>query len=140
MGTAITQYVTTVERLSKMDSREIALNLTKPLSDFQAEVVRGETNTPVSLVLMGGEVVSWAATHRWREMQTIEGFTRPSLRLRGFAVAALSGLVEGGHMVVEDTTAVFSDVCEKIAKSLGFRKVKLFERVGGDWSEVVPNQ
>ena len=140
MGTAITHHVTTVERLSKMDAREIALKLTKPLSDFQAEVVRRETNTPVSLVLMGGEVVAWAATHRWREMQTIEGFTHPSLRLRGFAVSALTGLIEGGHLVVSETTAVFSDVCEKIARSLGFQKVKLFERVAeGDWIEV-PNQ
>jgi hypothetical protein len=78
-------------------------------------------------------VMAWTATHFWRGMQTLEGFTDPYYRRRGLARAAASLLIADGSLDPRETVAVFSPQCVSIATALGCRDVRLFERRGSDW-------
>lgn len=129
--------VLTVERLSDSDARVIVNSMTKPGSEFQEEVKSREgRTTPIAILRDGSEtIVSWAATHEWKGMQTIEGFTKDHYRRRGLARAAASLLAAAGHLDTNKTTAVFAPPCVEIARSVGCRSVRLFERRGGEWVE-----
>ena len=74
----------TVGAISDRDAEIIASRLTRPGSEFQREVLGRATKTPIAIVRAGSEsVVAWAATHQWRGMQTIEGFTAETARRKG---------------------------------------------------------
>jgi hypothetical protein len=125
---------TTVGRLSLLDAECIITRLTKPNSEFQVEVKEKTSTTPVAIVRTDQErVAAWTATHYWRGMQTLEGFTDPSHRRRGLARAAASLLIADGHIDPRETLAVFSPQCVSIATALGCRDVRLFERQGKEW-------
>lgn len=127
----------TVGRLSDSDAGVIVNSMTKPGSEFQEEVKRREgSETPIAILRDGPDpIVSWAATHEWRGMQTLEGFTKEHYRRRGLARAAASLLAAAGHIETQKTTAVFAPHCVEIARSVGCRSVRLFERRGNDWVE-----
>lgn len=127
-------FTTTVASLSLSDAECIIMRLTKPQSEFQVEVTEKTSGTPVAIVKTDQErVLAWAATHFWRGMQTLEGFTDPYYRRRGLARAAASLLVAEGSIDPRDTVAVFSPQCVSIAVALGCRDVRLFERQGKEW-------
>lgn len=128
--------VLTVATLSDQDAKVIASSMTRPGSDFQQEVLAKGTATPVAIVRDGGtRVASWAATHIWRGKQTLEGFTAEPLRRRGLARVAASLLVADGHINTTEPVCVFAPYCVEIARSVGCRDVRLFERRGEEWIE-----
>ena len=129
---------TTVRRLHELDAREIILNLTKHGSEFQQEVRRRrDYDTPIALVRNGPwRIASWAASHQWRSMQTLEGFTLDHFRRRGLARLAAASLVSAGVIVPVLPVAVFAPYCVDIAKSVGCRDVRLYGRHGDDWIEI----
>ena len=127
-------FTTTVGQLSLIDAERIITRLTRPDSEFQVEVTEKTSDTPVSIVRTDQErVAAWTATHYWRGMQTLEGFTDPSYRCRGLARVAASLLIADGSIDPIDTVAVFSPQCVSIATALGCRDVRLFERQGQEW-------
>jgi hypothetical protein len=127
-------FTTTVRQLSLIDAECIIMRLTKPKSEFQVEVTEKTSTTPLAIVRTDQErVAAWTATHYWRGMQTLEGFTDPPHRRRGLARAAASLLIADGHIDPRETLAVFSPQCVSIATALGCRDVRLFERQGKEW-------
>lgn len=105
-------------------------------SEMQVEFGDG-SSTPVAVVFYGGLPTAWAATHVWRGMQTLEGFTHWRYRRRGLQRFAASGLIAAGLLDVRQPVAVFSPDCVGLTRSLGFADVKLFRRTGSnDWIEV----
>jgi hypothetical protein len=127
-------FTTTVARLSLLDADFIVTRLTKPGSEFQAEVTARKSDTPVVIVrTRDARVAAWAASHQWRGMQTLEGFTDPGLRRRGIATVAACMLVAEGIIDTRMALAVFSPTCAPIATAAGCRDVRLFERRGDDW-------
>jgi hypothetical protein len=127
---------TTVRELSLLDAELIITRLTKPGSEFQAEVRDRSSSTPVAIVRSNQErVAAWTATHEWRGMQTLEGFTDPSSRRRGLARVAAALLIADGHIDPDKTLAVFSPVCVSLASGLSCRDVRLYERQGTEWVE-----
>jgi hypothetical protein len=127
-------FTTTVRQLSLIDADIIITRLTKPSSEFQVEVKEKTSETPLAIVRTDQErVAAWAATHYWRGMQTLEGFTDPPHRRRGLARVAASLLAADGSIDPRETLAVFSSQCVSIATALGCRDVRLFERQGKEW-------
>ena len=127
-------FTTTVGQLSLIDAECIITRLTRPKSEFQIEVTEKTSATPVAIVRTDHErVMAWTATHYWRGMQTLEGFTDPYYRRRGLARAAASLLVAEGSIDPIETVAVFSPQCVSIATALGCRDVRLYERQGQEW-------
>jgi hypothetical protein len=127
---------TTVATLGNLDADLIVSALTKSGSEFQKEVIARNTKTPIAIVRDGGcRIVAWAATHEWRGMQTIEGFTAESHRRRGIATLAAAMLVASGSIDTTRPVAIFSPHCIEIAMSVGCRDVRLFERHGDEWIE-----
>jgi hypothetical protein len=125
---------TTVCDLSPLDAVLIRTWLTKPGSEFQAEVTDATSDTPIAIVRSQEEwVAAWTATHNWRGMQTLEGFTHPSCRRRGFARVAAAMLIAEGHIDPSKTLAVFSPLCVTMAAALSCRDVRLYERRGTEW-------
>jgi hypothetical protein len=128
---------TTVGSLSDYDARVIAESLTKTGSEFQKEVTsRNGSHTPIAVVRDGSwRIVSWAATHTWRNQQTLEGFTIEPYRRRGIARVCASLLVADGSLNPRKPLAVFASQCVEIARSVGFREIRLYEFRDGDWFE-----
>lgn len=126
---------TSVERLNDLDRKAIVNGLTRPGSEFQSEL-GSRSKTPVAIVRLGTwRIASWAATHNWRGMQTLEGFTVEPERRKGLARVAAAMLVASGLIDPKRPVAVFSPNCVGIARSVGCRDVRLFERNGEDWIE-----
>jgi hypothetical protein len=121
------------------EAGEIVTCLTRSGSEFQKELMmrkESHNSTPVAIVADDdGRIVAWAATHDWRGMQTVEAYTRGSMRRRGLARLAAATLFAAGSLSAEKTTAVFSPHCVEIARSVGCREVRLFELRGDDWIE-----
>lgn len=111
------------------------VSLCRDDSEMQVEIADG-SNTPLAVIFYGGLPTAWAATHRWRDMQTLEGFTHCRYRRRGFQRFAASGLIAAGMLDTAKPVAVFSPDCVGLTRSLGFVDVKLFRRADGDWIEV----
>jgi hypothetical protein len=127
---------TTVGKLSQLDAQCITTRLTNPGSEFQREVTDRTSDTPIAIVRTQNELVAaWTATHNWRGMQTLEGFTDPSCRRRGIARVAAALLIADGHIDPHKTVAVFSPLCVSLASALGCRDVRLYERRGKEWVE-----
>lgn len=129
--------VLTVGRLSDTDATRIVASLTKPGSEFQDEVRnRSGSTTKIAIIRdFASPIVAWSATHLWRGMQTLEGFTGEPFRRRGLARLGAAMLVANGDIDTSRTVAVFAPFCVEIARSVGCRDVRLFERRGDDWVE-----
>lgn len=103
--------------------------------EFYGRTDCGGSKTPVAVVYDCDTPVAWAATHVWRDMQTLEGYTHWRYRRRGLQRFAASGLIAAGHLDIRQPVAVFSPDCVGLTRSLGFVDVKLFRRTGSDWIE-----
>lgn len=116
------------------DTQTCALTLCRQGSEMQQEFLDRVSSTPVAMVYAGVLPVAWAATHRWRGFQTVEGFTRMAFRRRGCQRFAAAGLVAARFVQPEFPVAVFAPECVALTRSLGFSDVKLFRRSdGGEW-------
>ena len=131
----IEAITTSVARLSNLDAQWIVRNMTNPGSEFQEEVLSRAGDTPVALIRIKDlRIACWVATHKWKNHQTIEGFTCEQVRRQGMARAAAALLVAGGFVRTDSPTAVFSPDCVKIAQSVGCKKVRLYEQSPeGQW-------
>lgn len=111
--------------------------LCNPESGMQHEF-SGGSRTKVAVVFAEKKLpVAWAATHVWRGMQTLEGYTHKWHRRRGLQRFAATGLIAAGMLDTTKPVAVFSPDCVGLTRSLGFVDVKLFRRTGSsDWIEV----
>lgn len=133
--------ITTVDGMEPSDLNAIRSRLTKPSSEFQAEVARvltGEISscTPIALHHRDGALIGWACSHAWRDMQTLEQFTDERHRRRGIAVALSAALVAHGVIDRRQPLAVFSDATAVIARRLGVADVRQYRRDGADWVQV----
>lgn len=108
-------------------------------SDMQREFRRHNTLTPLSVTYDGEEAmpVAWVATHVWRGLQTLEGYTAQEFRRRGFAKIGALMLLATNHLDRKSPVAVFAPACVELAYSLGFDDVRMFrDDGGGKWTEV----
>jgi len=125
----------TVGQLSDYDAEVLLSTLTNPGSEFQAELrSRNGSKTPIALLRDGSwRVISWAATHEWKGLQTLEGYTRGEYRRRGCSRAAAALLLADGSLSAQRTVAIFSPYLYGVAASLGFRDIQIFEFRDGEW-------
>ena len=133
--------LTTVDGLEPPDMLAIRSRLTKPDSEFQAEVtgvLAGESSscTPIAVYHQDGAMVAWACSHIWRGMQTLEQFVEDRYRHTGKATALTSFLLASGVIDSRKVLAVFSPFTAEIARKLNVKEVVLFERRGEEWAEV----
>lgn len=133
--------LTTIDGLDPRDMLAIRSRLTKPGSEFQAEVsaaLEGEASscTPVAVWHADGAILAWACSHVWRGVQTLEQFVEERYRQTGKATALTSFLLSCGVIDASKPLAVFSPFTADIARKLGCADVVLFERRGEDWAEV----
>ncbi len=133
--------LTTIDGLEPRDMLAIRSRLTKPGSEFQAEVtgvLEGESSscTPIAVYHQDGSMVAWACSHVWRGMQTLEQFVEDRYRHTGKATALTSFLLASGVIDSRKVLAVFSPFTAEIARKLNVKEVVLFERRGEDWAEV----
>ncbi|NDE18044.1 hypothetical protein EBZ80_24295 [bacterium] len=126
---------TVVGSLDDLDAKAITSSLTRAGSEFQVEVMNREgSRTPIALVREGSwRIAAWAASHQWRGLQTIEGFTHPDFRRRGCCRAAVAMLVASRSLDPDSPVAIFSPDCIGVAHSLGFTDIRLYELFGDDW-------
>jgi len=104
-------------------------------SEMQSEFCRQESLTQIAIVTHGTVPVAWAASHVWRDLQTLEGFTHPKFRRQGLHRFAATGLLAARVIDPSRPVAVFSGPSVALARSLGFYAVRLFRREGDDWKE-----
>jgi hypothetical protein len=130
--------LTTIDGLEPRDMLAIRSRLTKPDSEFQAEVsaaLEGEASscTPVAVWHSDGAMVAWACSHVWRGMQTLEQYVEERYRNTGKATTLASFLMSCGVIDAAKPLAVFSPATAGIASKLGCADVVLFERRGSEW-------
>lgn len=133
--------LTTIDGLDPRDMLAIRSRLTKPGSEFQAEVsaaLEGEASscTPVAVWHSDGAMLAWACSHVWRGMQTLEQYVEERYRNTGKATSLTAFLLSCGVISADKPLAVFSPFTADIARKLGCADVVLFERRGEEWAEV----
>lgn len=133
--------LTTVDGLDPRDMLAIRWRLTRPGSEFQAEVstvLEGEASscTPIAVWHADGALLGWACSHVWRSMQTLEQYVDDRHRRAGKGTTLASMLVSAGVIDAGKVLAVFSPITADIARRLGVSEVVLFERRGEEWAEV----
>jgi len=133
--------LTTIDGLEPRDMLAIRSRLTKPGSEFQAEVsaaLEGEASscTPVAVWHSDGAMLAWACSHVWRGMQTLEQYVEERYRQTGKATALTAFMLSDGVIHTGKPLAVFSPHTADIARKLGVADVVLFERRGSEWVEV----
>jgi hypothetical protein len=129
----MTCKVTSIPQLKSTEASWIADRLTRRGSEMQCEL-RGPRldQTPIAVVADHGEIVGWAASHNWRDLQTLEVYTAKEYRRRGVARYAAAGLIASGDLLRGKKTAVFRPECVALAESVGLVPV-LFNREGAEW-------
>lgn len=108
-------------------------------SEMQREYRRHNTLTPLAVTYDGDDAmpVAWIATHVWRGVQTIEGYTAQEFRRRGLARIGVLMLLANYHLDKKAPVAVFAPECVELAYSVGFDDVRMFRNDGaGKWTEV----
>jgi hypothetical protein len=103
---------------------------------MQGEFTAGTSGTPIAIVFEGVHPVAWTASHVWRGLQTLEGFTRESHRRRGLQRFAAAGLISSQVLDTAKPVAVFRACCFGLTRSLGFKETRLFQRMDTEWIEV----
>ena len=130
--------VLTVDGLDPRDMLAIRFRLTRPGSEFQAEVsavLDGEASscTPVAVAHVDGALIGWACSHIWRDTQTLEQFVDGRHRRKLVALSMSSALVSRGIIDRNKPVAVFSPATSVIAQKLGVCEVHEYERRGTEW-------
>ena len=133
--------IVALDALEPRDLWAIRTRLTKPGSDFNAEVsavLEGEASsgTPIAVAHLNGGLVGWACSHLWLDQQTLEQYVDEQYRRRGIAMAISSAAVAHGMVNRERPVAVFSPATQSIARKLWHADVVLYERRGNEWEPV----
>ena len=120
--------------LDDTDLTYIRRNLTKPESDFNRKLRRGQLDGHIAVVRDQGEIVAWARTEPWTDCSgdgwdTLEAFVAEEYRLRGVALFAASGLEAAAAL--GSSVAVFHPVMYIVATRAGV-KTSLFVK-GEAW-------
>jgi GNAT superfamily N-acetyltransferase len=130
--------LSTADGLEPGDCLAICYRLTKPGSEWQAEirsVLEGAASscTPVALWHGDGSLIGWACPHRWRDLPTLEQFTDENHRGRGIGTALAAVLIATGVIEQREAVAVFSEQTERIARRLELTPIR-YARSGSDWA------
>lgn len=133
--------IVALDALEQRDLWAIRTRLTRPGSDFQAEVAavleaEASSGTPIAVAHIDGGLVGWACSHLWREQQTLEQYVDERWRRRGIAMALSSAAVAHGMVNRDRPVAVFSPATEAIARRLWHADVVLYQRQGSEWVPV----
>lgn len=136
-----------INRLTIMDAAVIYSRLSRPDSG-SASSIRKELNKrylapqpgphpemAIALIWHNGLLAAWVGTRLWPERfkgekimaQTVECFTDPALRQRGYALLGLQALLAAGFIDREKPVAVYAKTVVKIAKRCGCQIVLLCE-------------
>lgn len=135
-----------VSHLTPVEVREIRQRLSWSLEDALPDSMQPEINKrhgvgvsgphpPIimAVVYYNGYLVAWVATRPWFEkfkgelvpVQTIECFTDPELRQRGFAQLGLQALLSAGHINRKKPVSVYHKSVMTIAERCGFNCIIL---------------
>ena len=130
--------LTSVDGLAPRDALAIIHRLTRDGSEFQAEVASmlegvSSSSTPLAIWELDGACIGWAASHIWREMQTLELFVDPRHRGHGRGSILAGVLVSAGRIDKDRMLAVFSSSTASIAARLGCRVIVEHTQNGNDW-------
>lgn len=133
--------IVALDALEPRDLWAIRTRLTKPGSEFNAEVaavLEGEASsgTQIAVAHLNGGLVGWACSHLWLDQQTLEQYVDEQHRRRGIAMALSSAAVAHGMVNRERPVAVFSPATQSIARKLWHADVVLYERRGNEWEPV----
>ena len=133
--------LTSVDGLAPRDALAIIHRLTRDGSEFQAEVASmlegvSSSSTPLAIWELDGACIGWAASHIWREMQTLELFVDPRHRGHGRGSILAGVLVSSGRIDKGRAVAVFSRSTTAIAERLGCGQVVEYSREGVEWVTV----
>ena len=133
--------LTSVDGLAPRDALAIIHRLTRDGSEFQAEVASmlegvSSSSTPLAIWELDGACIGWAASHIWRELQTLELFVDPRHRGHGRGSILAGVLVSSGRIDKGRAVAVFSPSTTSIAERLGCRQVVEYSREGDEWVTV----
>ena len=130
--------LTSVDGLAPRDALAIIHRLTRDGSEFQAEVASmlegvSSSSTPLAIWELDGACIGWAASHIWRDMQTLELFVDPRHRGHGRGSILAGVLVSSGRIDKGRKLAVFSASTASIAERLGCRLIIEHSQKGNDW-------
>jgi GNAT superfamily N-acetyltransferase len=130
--------LTSVDGLAPRDALAIIHRLTRDGSEFQAEVASmlegvSSSSTPLAIWELDGACIGWAASHIWRDMQTLELFVDPRHRGHGRGSILAGVLVSAGRIDKDRMLAVFSSSTASIAARLGCRVIVEHTQKGNDW-------
>ena len=134
-----------INKLNLLDVTAIYSRLSWPDSDSSSSIQkelakRYLTPSPgphpemaLALIWHNSLLVAWVGSRPWPERfkgekitaQTIECFTEPEMRQRGYAMLGLQALLTGGFINREQPVAVYSKSAVKIAERCGFKIVLL---------------
>lgn len=123
------------------DVVEECLLLTRKGSEKQGQFKSLLAGKPIGLPFMlavgsmDDEVVGWASCDIWQFMWQAQAFVQSDLRWRGIGTALMSWLL-ADHPERDKPLAVFDITCYRIAKSAGWRDVRLYELDDGVWVPV----
>lgn len=102
-------------------------------SDFWKKLLNQQPCGPISVVSTHGAVLSWVRSDQWDGKQTLECFTLPAVRRKGYALLAARALVAGTFADLDDPVAVFSDEAVCLARRVGFANIEQFYSEGDKW-------
>ena len=120
--------------LDDTDLTYIRRNLTKPDSDFNRKLRRGQLDGHIAVVRDQGEIIGWARTEPWTDCSgdgwdTLEAFVAEEYRHRGIASFAACGLEAA--VALGTLVAVFHPVMYIVGTRAGIRTT-LFSK-GESW-------
>ena len=130
--------LTSVDGLAPRDALAIIHRLTRDGSEFQLEVASmlegvSSSSTPLAIWELDGACIGWAASHIWRELQTLELFVDPRHRGHGRGSILAGVLIASGRIDKGRMLAVFSASTASIAERLGCRLIVEHTQKGNDW-------
>lgn len=113
---------------------EILQSLTWPGSQFSWELFSLNDSRPIAVISDGEQVLAWAASDFWSNLDTLECFTRKKHRRRGLALAAATAMAAFAGLQTRRPIAVFSPDAYFLAEKAGFRDIRTFRRAReGKW-------
>jgi hypothetical protein len=133
---ALRVKTTRVSLMSDQDIKCLVDYLTKEGSEFHSRLVRGDyPYDPISVVKeANGRFVAWASVRKWKEFKTIEAFTLPSCRRRGFSVEAIKAVTTTPVFESKEPIAIFSPSLIGACIQSGLKELFLFkEGKDNDW-------
>ena len=134
----LTVRVIETNRLPAGVREQILRRLVHHGSDFWKKLLNQQPCGPISVVSTHGAVLSWVRSDQWDGKQTLECYTLPAVRRKGYALLAARALVAGTFADLDEPVAVFSDEAVGLARRVGFTRIEQFVSEGDKWLPVSP--